>query len=142
MRITTEVRKELNAMATALPRLQNSNPDGTPMFRWAKSMGSELIAEDAKATDRMGNPIEPGVIYWRRVPRMVNHEAVLIGIYRVEGMEGCRTYCDEVNAFVEGARKRRTWYKRLWYTLLIRMGITTTYMREQAKLHQLMHPTK
>lgn len=142
MKINQKDRRDIERMAAALPNIQNSNPDGSPLFKWVKEKGAQLLADDPQATSKTGQPIEATRSYWRRVPVMVNHKHTLLGIFRVEGMDGCREYCDVVKAFVSGAKKRRPWYMRMYYRALLRLGITTAYMREQRKLHQLMNPTK
>jgi len=141
MRIHSSDKKMLAKMAVALPSLQQSEPDGTPAFKWRKVRGSELLADDPQATDQAGHPIAANKGYWRRVPMLVDHYHQLTSAFLKDGMPGARRYCDEVKAFVSGARKPRPWWQRKWYAFLLRIGITTEYMRQQAERMRWMSTT-
>jgi hypothetical protein len=131
IKILTSTKQELARLAFELPRLQRSNPDGSPMFKWRPVLGSQLLAEYAKATDNAGNPIAPKRRYWRNEPVLVDHYAEMKRALEHGGMNAVYNYHKDAKAIVDNATRKRHWLQVWWWKVLLRLNIFTETMRQQ-----------
>lgn len=137
--MTKSDKLTLQRMAEELPRLQRSQPDGSPKYRWQPRKGQELLNNGVNE-DRQGHPIAANKTYWFKEPVMVNHMECLMVAYDAGGMAQCEKYCAEVREFIAKSKRPRPWWQRMAYTALLRMGLTTAAMRAQANTINLMKP--
>jgi hypothetical protein len=107
-KIPTIVAKQLEEKAKALPVLQQSHPNGRPMFKNTRVLGADLIKEFPDGADEWGNPFNPTKYYWRDMPILVNHEVALRHKFTTGGMEAVDAYCQEVRDFWDVAIRPRT----------------------------------
>jgi len=124
------LKHELTAITNELPRLQRSNPDGSPAFKWKRVLGKELI-DQGITTDREGHPIIANKYYWRNEPMLIDHYSELRKRHNEGGMDAVNAYAAQAKAIVAKAMRKRHPLQLWWWKVLLRLNIFTEAMRQQ-----------
>lgn len=91
LRITTDIRRQLEAIANGLPRDFNSFPD---KVYWT---GADLLLTPLK-TSQNGEPIDPEKLYQIDCPIFVevNHFEKILGAFKMGGVGAVNRYVKEL----------------------------------------------
>lgn len=118
-KITKDLQDKIYLVASTLPPMGKTNPDGSPVYKSVQVSGTQVKKEDLKP----GTPLIPNAMYKINQLQYVNHALEMIRLVQRDGASAIEAYESDIRALQTMAirdmkkinspiNKLKSWIKR------------------------------